>query len=162
MSLEIADFLDLARQVLTAGHILRFRPQGGSMWPQIRPGDILTVQACQPGDLRLGDLILFRSLPGKALVHRLIKFDAACDPIHYQARGDALVYPDPGVPADQILGRVTAYERNNRLHSLDTPLERLSAWLWTWGQPVLRPGFHYFAALIQIIKRFSSRVFFSR
>jgi signal peptidase I len=89
---------------------------GRSMWPLLRPGDILTIKP-MPIRLRKGDLVLFSThgLTGNshAFVHRI----KAIAPCGYITRGDNNPCCDPLiVTPEQITGRVIDFTRGAKTH----------------------------------------------
>lgn len=124
-----AEFGALAADLLGAGHALRFRARGGSMHPAIRDGDALWVSPSAP--VRRGDVALCRAAAGRVLAHRVVCVTEA----GIQTQGDALACPDPPVPWEQVLGRVTAVERAGRRLSPRRPvllrrMRRVVGGLW--------------------------------
>ncbi len=90
-----ADFeaaaLALAREQLARGVSVQLTARGGSMWPFLLPGDVLTLT---PGRrARLGDVVLVEH-PGVefGVVHRVV----AALPGRVLTKGDALPRTDDG------------------------------------------------------------------
>ena len=103
--------LDLLEQLLARGQRATVRARGGSMWPALRDGDVLTLQGAGPG----AALPAFREVVavrcGDALViHRTVRRDACAVVL----RGDACPAPDGAFPLAAILGRVVAVRRAGR------------------------------------------------
>ena len=74
-------------------------------------GDVLRIQAVFPGELRMGDVVAFRS-GGQVLAHRIVGFENGA----FQTQGDSNWRPDsaPLAPAE-IIGLVAQRERAGRL-----------------------------------------------
>jgi signal peptidase I len=79
------------------------------MLPAVWPGDVVTVQHCNPGELQPGQIVAYR-LDDRLIVHRITR--NAGDQLI--TRGDAQPSDDLPVNADQILGRVASIHRNGR------------------------------------------------
>ncbi len=124
--------LDLTAELLSRGTRVRFRPTGRSMYPSIREGELITVEPVVPSDVKLGDIILYRSQRG-VIAHRVIEvsrsqtessaFGAAGFSLRasssrdvrvFRLLGDASLSCDKPVEARQILGRVASVERGGR------------------------------------------------
>ena len=73
MNCRAIEFLELTKDILSQGASLRFQAKGWSMHPMIRHGDILNVERALPGDIRLGEVIFYRTKNGNMLAHRVIK-----------------------------------------------------------------------------------------
>ena len=112
IGLSHTDLLALAEDVLGQGGILRFRARGGSMRPLIHDGNPIALEPASPAQLRVGDVILYRT-GQNAIVHRLVGYDGQALLI----RGDAgrACAPDR-VLSDQVLGRVCQVQRGNLRH----------------------------------------------
>jgi len=102
---------ELSCAVLERGLPFRFRAMGGSMYPIIENGDVLTVAPLGRRVLSPGDVVEFLQ-PGHGglRVHRVVgRRNGAC-----LIQGDGLTEPDGWIPRENILGRVTAITRCGR------------------------------------------------
>lgn len=129
LSLGRDDFNQIARQILSQGHTLRFRAVGVSMRPVIRDGDLLEVQPAAPDSYCKGDVLLYEQQRGSLLVHRVIAIHRENDQTALLMQGDALRLPDGLTVPAQVLGRVTQIDRNGKLTRLDSPWQRLLGWM---------------------------------
>ena len=125
LRLDKEDFSQLARQILSEGHALRFRTVGVSMWPLIRDGDLVEIQPAAPDSYRKGDILLYEQQRGVLLVHRVIAVRWEDDQMSLLMQGDALRSADGLAALSQVLGRVALVDRNGRLIHLDSPFQRL-------------------------------------
>ncbi len=138
--------LDLTAELLSRGTRVRFRPSGRSMYPSIREGELITVEPVQPSDVKLGDIVLYRSERGP-IAHRVVEI-ASQDSRVFRLRGDASLSCDEPVEAHRILGRVVGVERNGRSVALASrgakiwhKARRLASGLKGWIYPA-GTGFH--------------------
>lgn len=53
---------------LASGETVQFRPRGNSMQPRIKSGQLVTVEPCQPEDIKPGDIVFCR-VKGNHYVH---------------------------------------------------------------------------------------------
>ncbi len=137
--------LDLTAELLSRGTTVRFRPSGRSMYPSIREGELITVEPVQPSDVKLGDIVLYRSQRG-LVAHRVVGSSPTQSSVlspHYFLRGDASLSCDKPIEVQQILGRVVSVEREGRAINLaGTPAKRwhrarrLASRLKGWIYPV--------------------------
>lgn len=97
----------------------RLRAAGGSMFPTIRPGDVLTIRRCAIEQLREGDVILVRDGGARVIAHRLLERVGEGPASQLVMRGDSHWENDPVRPAIDLLGRVTTVHRQQRV--LDAP-----------------------------------------
>jgi len=109
--------LDLAAEVLVSfGHAL-LPVTGSSMFPCMRPGDLLEIRR-PAGPIETGDVVVFER-HNRLVVHRVVGRIGDL----FITRGDRLRYPDAPVSATTILGHVTTIERRSR---------RIAPSLTTW------------------------------
>ena len=115
---------ELISSLLAGGHSVKFRAPGGSMYPTICDGDVITVVPIESASVAVGDIILYRHTSGVA-AHRVIhltkrdpadpQFSDPAPEMYHILRGDAAVVFDEPVDTGQILGKVTLVERKGRL-----------------------------------------------
>lgn len=99
---------DLAAEVLTSFGQVRLPVTGSSMFPCMRPGDMLEIRP-PTGPIQTGEVVVFLR-HARLVVHRVQGRDGDV----LITRGDRLRYPDAPVPAGHILGCVASIERRGR------------------------------------------------
>jgi len=110
-------FIDLATNVLRSGYRLRFRAEGGSMWPTICLGEAVIVEPITATEVKLTDIVLYRT--GRGLIgHRVVGIASRDGKRVLLTRGDADQGAGEPVVAEQILGRLVAVERDGRCIAL--------------------------------------------
>jgi signal peptidase len=84
------------------------------MYPTIRENEAITVEPVVPHDVKVGDIILYRS--GESVVaHRVIRIEKGeGSASHFILREDTWGTLDEPVEAEQILGKVVSVERGGR------------------------------------------------
>jgi signal peptidase I len=116
-----AEAMALAREHLARDGWLRVPVTSGSMTPMMRPGDWVQVEAISR-PLRVGDIVMVDA-GGKAVIHRLIWITQR----YLITQGDAVFRFDVPFTPGQVIGIVTARERNGRRQKTDSfPLRLLS------------------------------------
>jgi signal peptidase len=97
------------------------------MRPFLKDGDVIEVSPVEAQAVRIGDVILYRSPAGRAIVHRVIGLDGngqnGADGL--TTKGDAMPGADEPVRPEQVLGRVVAVERERKRVETDGWLQRL-------------------------------------
>jgi signal peptidase I len=97
-------------QDLLAGKVMaQFTVTGQSMRPFLVGGESVLLRRVALGEIRRGDLLLFRQGEqggGRLLLHRVVSIRRRGQPALIQTQGDALWAPDEPVGGDQVLGRV--------------------------------------------------------
>ncbi len=121
------------------------------MYPFVQNGDILLVEPRNAAELSTGDVVFYRRPRGRFTAHRLVQKDGSGILI---TRGDNLHYCDYPVPAEQVLGKVIAVERNGHCIRLDSALNKAVGRTWarlspmsSWLRPILRFGWKLCAKL---------------
>ncbi len=85
---------------------------GYSMFPVLRMGDIVFSYKCPPQDIHVGDIIIYRGIDGKLIIHRVIKVIIRDGEYYYVTKGDNNPIEDyfeftgPGVPYSRVVGKV--------------------------------------------------------
>jgi len=114
MKVSTADFIDVGRDILERGKSLRFQARGRSMQPFIRDGDVLEVEPVEAAAVRFADVIFYHVDKAHAVAHRVIRRSLQDGLPVFIARGDAQTGRGEKVSCDQLLGRVSAIERNGK------------------------------------------------
>jgi hypothetical protein len=122
---------ELSRAVLERGAAFHFRAMGGSMYPMIENGDVLTVVPLGRRAVSPGDVVEFLH-PGHGglRVHRVVGRRNGA----YLVQGDGRTEPDGWIPRENILGRVTEITRQGRRILFGLGYERFAIALANrWG-----------------------------
>ena len=102
-------YLKVARDVLRQDQVagpLRLPVVSDSMRPLLRAGDWIFVEAVTPALLQLGDIVVAQR-GAELITHRLV----ARDGTGWWTHGDNTRVLDHVLPAEEIVGRVSAIER---------------------------------------------------
>jgi hypothetical protein len=103
---------ELATQVLCSYGKLRFKANGWSMFPAVRPGDMLVVERVDSFVIAEGDVVLF-GRDSRLFAHRVIA-KSALGNSGILTRGDAMPQADSPVREHELLGRVKYVIRNGK------------------------------------------------
>ncbi|MGD9015604.1 MAG: signal peptidase I [Candidatus Omnitrophota bacterium] len=141
------DFIRLSKDILGRESYLRFQAQGHSMYPAIKDRDILNVERVQANQIRIGDVIFYKTTGGHMVCHRVVNKFHQNDRPTFLAKGDSNTGKAEEVLSDEVLGRVMTIERNGRVINLTHCLVRLIYIFLSKISP-----------LIRIFKRMASRV----
>lgn len=102
-------------EMLQGNRTGKLRTWGTCMFPSIRPGDSLRIEPAAPDAIRSEDIVIFRH-GLDLLAHRVIGVDRREDGTGILTRADNAPHKQPiRVRPQDILGRVTGIERNNRV-----------------------------------------------
>jgi hypothetical protein len=114
VSLEHPEFTQLSTEILGEGHRLRFTAHGSSMAPFIRGGDVLTVEPVESSQLRVGDIVFYRTEGDSLIAHRIIGIEKNNAKLKLRVRGDSSPGSEDAIAGDQILGRIEIVERGGK------------------------------------------------
>ncbi len=101
----------LSETLLQHGTAIRFRAPGTSMTPAIHDGEWIVVQPVTPGDIKIGDIVLYR-INSRLVAHRIHRLPRHADEA-FILRGDTNG-EDEYVSEDRILGKVVRAESDVR------------------------------------------------
>jgi SOS-response transcriptional repressor LexA len=99
----VSGITDMDLAMLKRGQLVKIRPNGKSMEPRIKSGQLVTVDPHRPAEV--GDVVLARTTEGKILLHKIHTFSSLL--------GGAILTNEKGVGGDiarEILGTVTQIE----------------------------------------------------
>jgi len=102
-------FIEISKEIMSKGSLLRFRALGSSMEPFLFSRDILTIKPASISELKKGDIILFEDSIGNPILHR----------IHEKSKeilvnGDNPLSESEAVSENKILGKIINVERNGK------------------------------------------------
>jgi len=149
--LNNSDLLKISSNLIEKSASIRFRAKGSSMRPFIQDGDLITVSPLRDYPIRVGDVVLYKTVDNRPIVHRVIRKTTIAGKAAFFIKGDATFGPPEKIGMKNILGRVTAIERNGRERRLDTKLHRMiglafamlspfSRWIYPIGSRVKHTG----------------------
>ena len=114
---SIAVLVNLSFKELSNTSIPLAVVRGGSMKPLLHEGDIIFVIRKNPNEIKVGDIIVYRSVRGHLIIHRVVKVLNVSGHLEYVTKGDNNPYDDSflnefsrgrGVTFDRIVGVVWA------------------------------------------------------
>jgi len=157
-----SDLLKLCQETLEKGSFLRLRALGSSMFPSLRPGDVITVESVEPHTILLGDVIFYRQ-NGRLYAHRVIGKKGVDETDLFITRGDYVPSSVSYINDYEIMGKVVNIERCGRIIRLDTPFQRgcgrLIAKTSSWFYPFLRVAEVAFHIIFRFVRYFKKRPF---
>lgn len=115
LSCSSGSFAQLSAGILHSGTAIRFQASGASMRPLLRDGDTLLVVPVNARQVQVGDVLLFISDQGQALVHRVIRVHNENGELAFSIRGDRALASDGRITQEQVLGRVSQIERQGQV-----------------------------------------------
>lgn len=116
LALSGAALRDFLAAVLERGVPFRFTARGSSMHPFIKDADVITVTPLAGRALHVGQVVAYRGIAERLVVHRIVAIGAAGPTRRqrYLIRGDNCSEADGCVLPEAVLGVVTRVERAGR------------------------------------------------
>lgn len=111
--LKLKELYPLIAEGIKSGSTYRFYPKGKSMLPLIKEGTDSVILS-SVADLKKGDIVLYRRENGMFVIHRIIMCDNT-----FTMCGDNQCTLEKGIKEDQILAKVTAIYKKEKLLNLD-------------------------------------------
>jgi len=105
------------------------------MRPFILDGDFILVSPVENSSLKTGDVVLYSTERDKVIVHRIIKKYKKDGRVILLVKGDATSGFADKVGIQDVLGKVTAVERNGRKRRIDTKLYHMIGLLFAGMSP---------------------------
>ncbi len=101
----------LTDELLSTGKDVMLKVGGYSMYPCLKPGDIITIRRVKSDALKVGEIIVFET-EKKWIAHRIIKINSQAGNRIFITRGDSCMKQDVPVSEINIMGKVIFYSRN--------------------------------------------------
>lgn len=133
-------------QLLEAGHTIRIKPEGYSMYPLFVPGrDAALIEKVPIDRLKKGDVVLYRRDGSILVLHRICRIA----PEGFYMVGDNQSVVEGPLRPDQIKGKMIAFERKKkRPVTVDNIFYRMVSGIWLGILP-MRPIFFAISAGIK-------------
>ena len=109
---------------LRSGNKVALRISGKSMQPLIKEGALVSVEACDPEYLSMGDIVTFER-DDLSVTHRVLWVMRRSNGTIVRTKGDNEVIIDRPVSTDQVIGKVVAIKRGNQILRLNNPSWRV-------------------------------------
>lgn len=122
-------FFSWVEDEIAAGHTVRFRLRGNSMFPLLRNGkDVVVLKKCPTGALKPMDVVLFR-YRGKHVLHRIICRDGD----NLLIQGDGSMVAKEQCTVHDVVGKVVQVCRpQGRTVSVESWKWRVPSHLWRY------------------------------
>ena len=147
------EFIELSKEILDKGCSLRFQANGSSMYPAIRDGDIINIEPVNEKEIKLGDVIFYRTNDIRMAAHRVINKFFQNGKSILVTEGDFNTGKEEVILRD-VLGKVKAIERNGRIINLTYGVGRLMDLSYAKISPFIRRPRLLGARLVRYIQGF--------
>lgn len=144
----MASLSPLMQEVLQSGGTIELTVTGNSMWPMLRH-KVSRVRLAPVGELKLGDLPLYRRANGKFVLHRIV----AAENGTYVCCGDNQWHAEPGLRRNQMIAVVTHFARKDRWVSVESGLYRVYRRFWVAVRPLRRLVFGGWGRVKRTVRR---------
>ncbi len=135
---------------LQEGNSASFTVTGMSMWPLICHGrDQVIIEKSDPEQLKVGDIVLFRTAFGNYILHRITRMKDG----RIQTTGDGNFFRDGWVSSDLVIAKAVKVVRLDRVIDLSKRSWRFYGRLWMTLYPIRPILFKCWSFLRKFIKR---------
>lgn len=121
--------MPIIKESLSNGNNVRFSPRGTSMLPMLRQGKDSVVISPIKGKLKKYDLPLYQRDNGQYVLHRIVAVGDT-----YTCIGDNQFVYEYDIRQDQLIGVVTAFERDDKKYSTNIASYRLYCIVWHYSR----------------------------
>jgi signal peptidase I len=131
---------DMACEILLSSGSMQLRARGCSMFPIVRPGDVLMIERARIEQVRVGDVVVTADDSGFAS-HRVVEIGTDDKGTWLITCGDAANVSDLPVREGDLLGRARCLSRKGRLvhvHSHLKLIDRMAAKIFCHSFPAVR------------------------
>ena len=109
---------------------INLRLRGDSMWPTIPAGSLVAVEEVTPGDIRLGDVVIWQQ-GGQLIAHRVVHKVRDGSNMWLVTKGDNCSAADPWLEPSAVLGRLVAvYNQDGAAKLWGSPAKDLEGAFW--------------------------------
>lgn len=122
--------VEMWQEACDRGSRLGFRVVSGSMEPLIQVGDVVKITRVEPSSVHIGDIVAFQQ-GQSVVVHRVIGKSPSNQQLIFRHRGDAGASSGE-IPAENLIGKVSAIEKEGREIFLDTTRHAMSNRVLGW------------------------------
>ena len=123
---NLSEMIPVMKRVWEKGGTFSFYPRGTSMQPFLVQGRDKVILSPAPEHLKKYRMVLYQRDNGAYVIHRIVEAEGAV----YTMRGDNQYYVETGIRREQILGLVTAVERDGKIRNMETFKELLPVIFW--------------------------------
>lgn len=139
--LDAEKSVGLILSILRSGHSVELPASGYSMFPVLRPGDIVTVNPIPDVSFfEPGIVVVFRK-ENNLIMHRLVKLtESRRGEITIETQGDSLIKKDQPVSIENYYGIAISFKRNGKEHRIRKVIPSVSRYrfnhslLWFAGK----------------------------
>lgn len=130
----MASLSPLMEEILSQGNSVEITVTGNSMRPLFRH-KVSRVRLAPPGELKRGDVPLYRRDNGRFVLHRIVSLQGET----FTCCGDNQWHLEPNLRPDQVLAVMTDFSRKGeRWTSCQSSLYGLYWRVWVWVRPLRR------------------------
>lgn len=131
--ISLEEWMPLIKEQLANGQSVHFSPKGKSMLPMLRENIDSVVLSPISGKLKKYDLPLYQRKNGQYVLHRIVEVKDT-----YTMLGDHQVMNEYGIKQEQLIGVVTGFYRNGKLHNVNETTYKIYCGLWYFCRRCVR------------------------
>jgi len=109
--------LSISRELLNDNYTVRLKTKGYSMYPMLKPNDIIYIEKPPFQELKPSSIVVFKR-EDRWVAHRLFFSIHKNGQLILKTKGDSCINFDEDVTEDKYIGRVVFRKRGNQIKSL--------------------------------------------
>lgn len=117
----------LIKEVIRKQGWIDLPAEGTSMYPLIKQGNICRFVSSEAMKLKKGEIILYHTLSGSLVAHRLLSTEWMNEQVTYRLKGDTNFGADEPVDQEQLIGKLASINKGN----YQIKLPSLSVHVWS-------------------------------
>ncbi len=108
-----SEVYEMSDELLKSSKDIMLKVGGYSMFPCLRPGDLIKIRHFSIDTLQIGDIIVFRAKKNW-IAHRIRKIDYSGNKRIFITKGDSCPNNDIPIFEENVVGKVVSYHRKNK------------------------------------------------
>jgi hypothetical protein len=132
VTLNQSEAKNVGRDLLNRKAAIKMRLGGYSMYPNLLPDDIATIEHIEPASLKLGQVIVVE-IENRWIAHRLIWIAHRDGQVLIRTQGDSVYKVDDVITSKQLIGVVSVVHRKGEELKLNQKMLR-----YVYTKPVLQ------------------------
>jgi signal peptidase I len=142
----------ISKKLLDEGYSVKLTVGGISMFPYLLNQEQVNVEPVWDKSIQIGDILVFQ-FDDKWVAHRLIKIKGS----RYITNGDFCIKKDAPLLHDEIIGRVIAVYRKNKVISLNSSKRKRLNYILAKISVFLPPMVWISSKINRVRKRFAGK-----
>lgn len=149
LSAPMEQLAPIITDLIESGSDVTITATGNSMRPLwYHKKNNVTLTACDPEQLKKGDVPLYRRADGRYVLHRIIRVHEDT----FDLVGDGQYKVEYGLEKFRVMAVAKAFTKGNRTYTMKNIVYRLYSCVWIWLLPVRKYLFAFYSKLKRVFR----------